>query len=215
MHKGLIFDLDGVLVDTAKYHFLAWKEIAAELGIPFDEKDNELLKGVSRQRSFEIILELSGMEMERSRQEEYCKKKNEIYLEYIHKLTEKDVLPGAVGFLSHAREQGYKISLGSASKNAKYILERLDIRSFFDAIADGTNVSKAKPDPEVFVKGAQMLGLLPEECVVFEDSAAGILAAHNGNMKAVGIGSAEHLPDADILSDSLEHITIEEIEKKL
>lgn len=198
MYKGLLFDLDGVLVDTAKYHYLAWKDLAEELGISFTLEDNERLKGVSRVRSFEIILEIGNREMSDEMKEEYCTKKNSVYLEYIGKLTKDEVLPGVQEFLEDAKKKGYKISLGSASKNARFILDKLELMPYFDAIVDGTTVHSAKPDPEVFTQGAEKLGLAYEECIVFEDSAAGIEAAHRAGMKAVGIGSSEQLPEADI-----------------
>lgn len=191
MIKGLIFDLDGVIVDTAGYHYLAWKKLADELGLRFDNHDNELLKGVSRIRSFEIILSLNGVEMPEADKNTYCSIKNGYYVEYLRRLTPNDILPGASGFIARARAEGYRIALGSASKNARSILDRLEIGDMFDAVIDGTMVSRAKPDPEVFLIGAHALGLLPEECLVFEDAVAGIVAAHNGRMKAVGVGNSE------------------------
>ncbi|MFR8944328.1 MAG: beta-phosphoglucomutase [Blautia obeum] len=150
MHKGLLFDLDGVIVDTARYHYLAWKELAQELGIPFTREDNERLKGVSRNRSFEIILEIGNRQMEEAQKEYYCTRKNGIYLEYLQTLSEKDILPGVQEFLEAARAKGYRTALGSASKNAVFILEKLKLSESFDAVIDGNKVSKAKPDPEVF-----------------------------------------------------------------
>lgn len=191
MIKGLIFDLDGVIVDTAGYHFLAWKKLADELGLRFDNHDNELLKGVSRVRSFEIILSLNGVEMPEADKNKYCSKKNGYYVEYLRRLSPSDILPGAAGFISQARSEGYRIALGSASKNARSILDRLEIGNMFDAVVDGTMVNRAKPDPDVFLVGARELGLFPEECLVFEDAVAGIVAAHNGGMKAVGVGNSE------------------------
>ncbi len=214
-HKGLLFDLDGVIVDTAKYHYLAWKEIAGELGIDFTIEDNERLKGVSRMRSFEIILEIGGKEMTEEEKEEWCTKKNEVYLTYIRKLEENEILPGVRAFLEDVKKKGYKISLGSASKNSNLILERLRLTELFDGIIDGTKTSKAKPDPEVFVLGAKELEFDCEECIVFEDAVAGIEAAHAGGMQAVGIGSKERLPEADFNMPGFEGITIEEIEEAL
>lgn len=198
MVKGLLFDLDGVIVDTAKYHYLAWKKLCEELNLKFDINDNELLKGVSRTRSFEIILELNNKKMSDEDISKYCEKKNNIYLEYIQKLKKEEVLPGVEEFIKNAKNNGYLIALGSASKNARLILDRLELTSLFDAIVDGTKVSKAKPDPEVFIIGSKELNLLPEECIVFEDSLAGIIAAHNGNMKAVGVGNSEVSNQCDI-----------------
>lgn len=214
-HKGLLFDLDGVIVDTAKYHYLAWKEIAKELGIDFTEEDNERLKGVSRIRSFEIILEIGGRTMSQEEIEEWCTKKNDVYLTYIKKLEEDEILPGVRTFLEDVKKKGYKISLGSASKNSNLILERLGLLDVFDEIIDGTKTTKAKPDPEVFVLGAQALGFACEDCIVFEDAVAGIEAAHSGGMQAVGIGSKERLPEADFNIPGFLGVTIEEIEEAL
>lgn len=211
MIKGLIFDLDGVLVDTAKYHYLAWKEIAMELGIDFTEKDNERLKGISRSRSMEILLEIGNRCMEMAEQEAYCTKKNKRYVEFISAMQEDEVLPGVKEFLTQAKAKGYRIALGSASKNSGLILDRLHLRDYFDVIIDGTKVEKAKPDPEVFVRGAMELGVACEECIVFEDSEAGIEAAHRGHMKTVGIGCRENLPEADIVIKNLKEYSVEEI----
>lgn len=215
MIKGLIFDLDGVIVDTAKYHYLAWKEIADELKINFTLKDNELLKGVSRVKSFEIILEIGGIKMTNEEQAEYCHKKNNIYLEYVNKMTEDEILPGVKEFLVDAKKNGYKIALGSASKNAQIILSNTNMKKYFDVIIDGEKVVKAKPDPEVFVKGAYELGLKNEECIVFEDASAGVEAAHNANMIVVGIGKEEDLADANICLDGFGDMTIQKIVDKL
>lgn len=194
---GFLFDLDGVIVDTAKYHFLAWKDLAEELGISFTPKDNERLKGVSRMASFEVILEIGNRQMSQEEKEAYCTRKNSVYLNYIDKLRTDEVLPGARQFLEAAREAGIPIALGSASKNSRRILEKLELTELFDAIIDGTVVSAAKPDPEVFTKGAEALGLPYESCIVFEDSFSGVEAAHRGNMKAIGVGRREDLPEAD------------------
>jgi beta-phosphoglucomutase len=215
VHRGLLFDLDGVIVDTAKYHYIAWKEVAEELGIPFTLEDNERLKGVSRVRSFEIILEIGNRSLTEQEQEFYRTKKNENYLDYILKMSEDEILPGVRNFLKEAKKKGYQIALGSASKNSVIILERLKLTELFDAIIDGTKVTKAKPDPEVFLKGAEALGLAYEECIVFEDAVAGIEAAHAGGMLAVGIGSRELLPEADMNIPGFEGITIEQIEAAL
>ena len=210
-YKGLLFDLDGVIVDTAKYHYMAWKQIADELGIKFTEEDNERLKGVSRVRSFEIILEIGNVTMSEDLQEFYREKKNQIYVEYISNLGKEEILPGVREFLETSKQQGYKIALGSASKNSMIILERLGLVDLFDAIIDGTKVSKAKPDPEVFLRGAKELGLHPGECIVFEDSVAGIKAARSGGMKAVGIGKEEVLPGADYYMLGFDGVTVDRI----
>lgn len=212
-YKGLLFDLDGVLADTAKYHFLAWREIAGELGIEFTIKDNERLKGVSRERSFEIVLEVGNKTMAKEEQKKYCERKNERYLSYIQKMEADEILPGVREFLEDARKKGYLISLGSASKNSALILDRLNITHYFDAVIDGTKVTKAKPDPEVFVKGAETLGLPCNSCIVFEDAEAGIEAAHRGGMKAIGVGTKENLPEADIVIPGFLGLTVDDILK--
>ncbi len=210
---GFIFDLDGVIVDTAKYHFLAWKNLAEELHIPFTEKDNERLKGVSRLKSLEIILEIGDRTMTDEEKEFYCTKKNELYVSYIKKLKREEVLPGVRSFLKVARAAKIPTALGSASKNAAFILERLDLSNLLDVIVDGTLVSTAKPDPEVFLKGAFLLSLNPADCIVFEDSAAGIEAAHRGDMKAIGVGLKENLPEADYWISGFEGLMPEDILK--
>lgn len=192
-----IFDLDGVIVDTAKYHFLAWKDLADHLGIDFTKKDNELLKGVSRIRSLEIILELGNTSIPKEEFERYLQEKNEDYLSYIRKMDESEILPGVMDCLQFLKEKEKKIVLGSASKNAKTILERVHLLEYFDEIVDGNAVTKAKPDPEVFLLGAQRTDSKPEECVVFEDAVAGIEAANAANMISIGIGSKEVLSEAD------------------
>ena len=215
MIQGLIFDLDGVLVDTAKYHYLAWKKLCGELGFHFDINDNELLKGVSRVRSFEIILEINNCKMSTEEIAKYCTIKNGYYLEYIKRLTAEDVLPGAREFLEEARKSGYKLALGSASKNSRLILDRLNIADYFDAVIDGTKVQNAKPDPEVFVKGAEELGVKPEDCVVFEDSMAGITAARNGRMRAVGVSNPEIKEYCDYYIRNFTEINPEVLVKKV
>ncbi len=168
-YQGAIFDLDGVLVDTAKYHYLAWKQLADELGFDFTRQQNEALKGVSRMRSLELLLGFGGM-MGRFSEEEMhdmAEKKNRIYVEYVKKLRQEELLPGVKELLERMKDSGIKIAFGSASKNAEMILEGLGITKYFDAIVDGTMVTKAKPDPEVFLLGAKLLGVSAEECVVF------------------------------------------------
>jgi len=201
--KGAIFDLDGVLVDTAKYHYLAWKRLACELGFNFTEADNERLKGVSRMRSLEILLECGRVSMENKRKEEAATRKNTWYVEYLQNLTENDLLSGAKEYLERLKNAGIRIALGSASKNAPLILEKLKISGFFDVVMDGNSVSKTKPNPEVFLKCAAALELLPEHCVVFEDAFAGIEAAKAGGMKVVGVGLPELLPGADLYINCL------------
>ena len=215
MKYGFLFDLDGVLVDTAKYHYLAWTRLADELGIPFDEKDNERLKGVSRMASLEIILELGGRRMSRDEKEACCARKNGWYVEYISRLTKDELLPGAEDFLRQARAAGIGIALGSASKNSPLILDRLGIAGLFDAVVDGTRVHRAKPDPEVFLTGAADLGLDPARCVVFEDAAAGIEAARRGGMRAVGIGDAQILAAADLILPGFAGVSVPGLMRRL
>ncbi|MCX7884623.1 MAG: beta-phosphoglucomutase [Caloramator sp.] len=195
--KGCIFDLDGVIVDTAKYHYLAWKRLAAELGFEFTIKDNERLKGVSRMKSLEILLEVGGLNFDDKTKVKLAEKKNNWYVEYISKMDKSEILPGVENFIKSLKEKGIKTALGSASKNAMIILNNLKILDYFDAVIDGNKVKKAKPDPEVFLLAAKELNLEPKDCVVFEDAEAGIEAAKNAGMYAVGVGSLDILHKAD------------------
>lgn len=202
--KGCIFDLDGVIVDTAKYHYLAWKRLASELGFEFTVQDNERLKGVSRMKSLEILLEVGKLNFDEETKLKLAEKKNNWYVEYISKIDKSEILPGVEAFLKDIKGNGIKVALGSASKNAKLIMKNIGIASYFDAIVDGTKVSKAKPDPEVFLKCAEELGLVPRQCVVFEDAEAGVEAAKRGDMLAVGIGDPKILCKADKVISSFE-----------
>ncbi|AEY65330.1 beta-phosphoglucomutase [Clostridium sp. BNL1100] len=198
--KAAIFDLDGVIVDTAKFHFMAWRRLAAELGFKFTEKDNERQKGVSRMESLEVLLEVGGfLDLSLEKKEELATKKNEWYKEYLYEMTPAEILPGAKDFLKYLRLRGIRIALASASKNAPIILEKLNITDLFDAIVDGNSVSKAKPDPEVFLKAAEQLGIDPSECFVFEDAQAGVEGAKRAGMRVVGIGQPELLHQAEIV----------------
>lgn len=194
--KAFIFDLDGVIVDTAKYHFLAWQKLAQQLGIEFTHEHNEQLKGVSRVRSLDIILGLGNAEASQEDKDTWLKQKNEDYLAYINNMDESEILEGVVLVLQYLRQNGQPIALGSASKNAKPILEKVNILHYFDAIVDGNDVSNAKPDPEVFLQAAQKLGMPAQGAVVFEDSVAGVQAANIANMVSVGIGDAAVLHEA-------------------
>jgi len=206
--KGFLFDLDGVLVDTAVFHFQAWRRLANSLGFDFTEKENEQLKGVSRVRSLQLILQWAGVEKSEAEQEELASQKNTWYLELVHQMKKGDTLPGAEEFLQRSRDLGYLIALGSASKNARLILEKTGILSYFDAIIDGNEVSKSKPDPEVFLKGAEALGLSPQQCLVFEDAQAGIDAALAGGMRAIGIGDLAHLHGGLTVVESLREVLL-------
>jgi beta-phosphoglucomutase len=197
--KAFIFDLDGVIVDTAKYHYLAWQKIANELGIEFTPEHNEELKGVSRVRSLDIVLELGKIEASQEDKNKWLVQKNEDYLSYLVDMDESEILPGVFQVLKFLKENNQKIALGSASKNARPILEKTGIISYFDAIVDGNDVSNAKPDPEVFLNAAKLLDTEPENTIVFEDSVAGIQAANIANMTSVGIGEEAILHEANYI----------------
>lgn len=207
--KGIIFDLDGVIVFTDKFHYLAWKAVSDELGIYFDEKINNRLRGVSRMDSLEIILEGGKREYSENEKIEIAEKKNEIYKGYLSKMTPSDVSDEVRKTLTELKKRGYLLAIGSSSKNTKYILERVALSDFFDAVSDGTNIKKSKPDPEVFLKAAEFIKLSPCECAVVEDAFAGIDAAKSGGMTAVAIGDAASYEKADIVlgtfSDLLKH----------
>jgi len=197
--RAAIFDLDGVIVDTAKYHYLAWKRLANQHGFDFSESDNERLKGVSRIRSLEILLEIGDISLDEVTKTKMAAQKNEWYVDYIRNMDSSELLPGAAEYLQSIRARGVKIALGSASKNAPLILGRLGIAQLFDVIVDGNKVSQAKPDPEVFLRAASELGTAPASCVVFEDAEAGVQAALRAEMGVVGIGKLPGLKDADML----------------
>ncbi|PZX92395.1 beta-phosphoglucomutase [Flavobacterium aquariorum] len=197
--KGFIFDLDGVIVDTAKYHFLAWKKIANGLGIEFTLEHNELLKGVSRVRSLDIILELGKVEASQEDKDKWLLQKNEDYLSYLVDMNETEILPGVMKVLKFLKEHNQPIALGSASKNAKPILEKTGTLAFFDVIVDGNDVVNAKPDPEVFLHAARLLNVNNEDAIVFEDSVAGVQAANIAKMISIGIGEEETLHEAEYI----------------
>ena len=204
--RAAIFDLDGVIVDTAKYHYLAWKRLANECGFDFTEADNERLKGVSRTQSLEILLQIGGLTCDDVTKAQMAAQKNEWYVDYIRRMDASEILPGAIEYLQRLRAKGVKTALGSASKNAPLILERLGISVLFDVIVDGNKVTKAKPDPEVFLCAADKLDIPPASCVVFEDAEAGIEAAHRAGMGAVGIGNPSILKEADIVIPGLREL---------
>lgn len=197
MKKGFIFDLDGVIVDTAKYHYLAWKNLANSLGFEFTEEQNELFKGVSRVRSLDILLELGNYTATQVQKEEWLIKKNEEYLAYIEKMDSSEILPDIPRVLDYLLEKDQGVALGSASKNARPILKRVDLLSKFHDIVDGNDVTAAKPDPEVFLIGAKKLNAAPKDCIVFEDSIAGIQAANAAGMVSIGIGQKDVLHEAE------------------
>lgn len=204
---AFIFDLDGVIVDTAKYHYLAWRNLAKALGFDFTEEQNELLKGVSRVKSLEILLSIGEVNLSEEKKQELLGQKNKEYLEYVNKMTSEEILPGVNDLLNFLEINEIKYALGSASKNASLILEKVGLLNRFTAIVDGNDVSKAKPDPEVFLIGAKKLNVNPENCVVVEDAIAGIQAANAAKMISIGIGNANVLYEADYVFSDLTAIT--------
>jgi len=195
-HTGFIFDLDGVVVDTAKYHYLAWKKLANQLGFEFTIDQNELFKGVSRKRCLEILLDIGGVIATQKQFDTWMIEKNEDYLRYIEAMDSSEILPDVPKVLNYLKAKDIPIALGSASKNARPILEKVNLLSYFDVIVDGNHVTKAKPNPEVFLMAAEQLGLNPENCIVFEDAVAGIQAANAAKMISIGIGDAKILSEA-------------------
>jgi beta-phosphoglucomutase len=209
--RGCIFDLDGVIVDTARYHFMAWRRLAKELGFAFTLEDNEALKGVSRMASLEILLNKGGVSVSDREKEHLAARKNSWYIEFISGMTPDEILPGSVKLLKTLRKEGILTAIGSASKNAGTILDGIGLRRMFDVIIDGNKISKAKPDPEVFLKGAEEMDLPPSSCVVFEDAQAGIEAAIAGGMRCVGVGNPALLGRADMVIPDLKNITINQL----
>ena len=207
--KGCIFDLDGVIVDTAKYHYLAWKKIADELGFEFTKEDNEKLKGVSRMDSLDILLQIGNLNFDEKTKINLAEKKNKIYVNYISKINKSEILEGVEDFIKELKENNIKIALGSVSKNAVPIIKNIGMLNYFDSIIDGNKITKAKPDPEVFLLGAKELNLKPENCVVFEDAAKGIQAAKNAGMYAVGVGDPLILKQADKVIPGFKGINID------
>jgi len=211
--KAIIFDLDGVIVDTAVFHYQAWKKLANSMGFDLTEAQNEKLKGISRLESLDILLEIGKINsMSDEEKQQLATKKNEWYRENILKMTPQDILPGVKNFLAELKKADYKIAIGSSSKNAGTILERIGMKNFFDAVVDGTKITRSKPDPEVFLKGAQELNIPPEQCLVFEDAESGIEAAKNAGMKTIGVGNPENLPQADKVIPGFQNVNISIIE---
>ncbi|GAB3886409.1 beta-phosphoglucomutase [Spirosoma agri] len=209
--KAFLFDLDGVIVDTAIYHYQAWRRLANELGFDISEEFNERLKGVSRMDSLDIILAHGGMTLPDEKKEELAAQKNQWYLDLVSRMTSDDILPGVATFFSQVHKANLLTALGSVSKNAPMILERIGMSDAFDAIIDGTKISKGKPDPEVFTKGAAELEVDPDECVVFEDAVAGVEAGKRGGMFVVGLGSPDVLTQADLVAASLDVLTVDDV----
>jgi beta-phosphoglucomutase len=210
---GFIFDLDGVIVDTAKYHYLAWKNLANELNFEFTKEHNELFKGVSRKRCLEILLDLAKTEASQEQFDVWMVEKNKDYLAYIEKMDASEILPDVPRVLDFLKENTIPIALGSASKNAEPILKKVDLLPYFKALVDGNSVTKAKPDPEVFLIAADKLGVSPENCVVFEDAVAGIAAANAASMVSIGIGDKNILSEADYNFKDFTEISLEVLKK--
>ncbi len=211
MIKSFIFDLDGVIVDTAKYHYIAWKALANKLGFDFTEEHNERLKGVSRMTSLEILLEIGAKKISLAEKQKLADQKNKNYRKYILQMQPDEILPGVEKFLRHAKEMGFRLAIGSASKNASTILERINLSDYFDIIVDGNMITAAKPNPEVFLKGAEGLQTDPAACVVFEDSFSGIEAAINAKMFAVGVGSPKILHQAHHIIPGFQNISVQDV----
>ncbi len=207
--KGFIFDLDGVLTDTAEYHYLGWKRLADEEGIPFTREDNEALRGVSRRES--LLRMLKGRVLPEAKMQELLDLKNRYYQESVQKISSRDLLPGAKELLDEICAAGLKAAIGSASKNARPVIERLGIANLIDVIADGYSVTQQKPAPDLFLFAAKELGLPPSECVVVEDAEAGILAAQAGGFRTVGLGPPARVGNADVVLPSLEGVHLRDL----
>lgn len=197
MIKAAIFDLDGVIIDTAHYHYIAWKRLASEFNINLTIEHNELLKGVSRIRSLEIILELGNIHLSEEEKEKYANKKNAWFVDYIESIRPEEIFPGVYELIQAIRNKGIKVALASSSKNAPRVIELLKIKDLFDTMVDGTMITHSKPHPEIFLTAASRLGITPAECVVFEDAEAGVEAAVAAGMKCVGVGSVDQLSKAN------------------
>lgn len=209
--KAVIFDLDGVITDTATYHYRAWKQLADELGIYFDEKINERLKGIDRMTSLEIILERSPVQYTQEEKEVLATKKNDLYKQLIQTMTPADVLPGTLAVLQALKQRGILAGLASVSKNAFTVIDKLQIGQYFAYIADAAKITKGKPDPEIFLTVAANLGVAPQDCVGVEDAAAGIKAIKAAGMYGVGIGDPVMLKEADEVIPSLEQFDLERL----
>jgi len=211
--SGVIFDLDGVIVDTAHYHYLAWKKLAQELGINLTLEDNEKLKGISRMKSLDIILALGGVSLTDYEKEKLAKKKNTWFVDFIERMAPEEIFPGVKNLIGALREKRLKIALASSSKNAKTVLDLLHVRPLFDVIVDGNMVVNSKPDPEIFLLAASMLNLEPSACLVFEDAEAGVQAAIDAGMKCVGIGSEDQLGKANLVISQTGDFQLEQLEE--
>jgi beta-phosphoglucomutase len=195
--RACIFDLDGVIVDTAHYHFLAWKRLANELGYDLTEQENERLKGVSRMQSLEIILELAGISLNETHKKMLANKKNTWFIDYVERMLPEEIFPGVKQLICELSAYGIKVGLASSSKNARTVIQLLGMQNEFDAIVDGSMITHTKPHPEIFISTAEKLGVDPKDCVVFEDAEAGVEAALAAGMRCVGIGSPVRLHKAN------------------
>jgi len=209
--QACIFDLDGVIVDTAKYHYRAWRKLANSLGFDFTKLQNEQLKGVSRMESLEIILDIGKKTLDDAAKQELAKQKNDQYLEYIAAMTPNEILSGIPRFLDELKTNNIHIALGSASKNAVLTLRQVGLFEYFEIIIDGIKTTRSKPDPQVFQLGAQGLGIAPENCVVFEDAAKGVTAARSAGMYTIGVGNPDELAHAHAVIPSFEHINFRRV----
>ena len=210
-----IFDLDGVIVETAHFHYKAWKRLAESLDIPFGKQENQKLKGLGRRESIEEILKLGDRDLSEQEIQQLMDKKNGWYQDSIKQLTPDDILEGIPEFLDELQAMDVHLAIGSSSKNAQYILDYLDLTDTFEAVIDGTKIENSKPHPEVFLKGAEAVGVDPEDCIVFEDAASGVEAAQAGGMITVGVGSEEFLGDADLVISGFKDLTPRELLQKL
>jgi len=213
MIRGFLFDLDGVLTDTSEYHYLAWKRLADELGVPFDRQDNEALRGVSRRES--LLLLLKGRPASEDQMNAWMERKNQFYVQFIHQMTPASLLPGARELLEELRQEGYLSAIVSSSKNTPLVLERLQIAPLFDAVVDGNAPARSKPAPDLFLLAARKLSLLPAECVVVEDAAAGIDAGKAAGMRTIGLGPRERVGHADLVLPNLQQARLAEILARL
>ncbi len=213
--KACIFDLDGVIVDTARYHFEAWKRLADELGIPITVADNERLKGVSRMESLNIILSIGGIKKDKDEMEKLANKKNSWFVEYINDMKPDEIFPGVLELLADLKRNDIKIALASSSKNAKSVIDKLGIKSWFEVVVDGTMITHSKPDPEIFLTAASRLGIKPEDCVVIEDAEAGVAAAKRAGMKCIGIGRLAQLSNADKVVDRIDQLNLDMLQNQL
>lgn len=209
--KGCLFDMDGVIVDSAAHHFVAWKRLADELSIPFTEQDNHALKGLSRVDSLEHILRMGHLQLDEKTKLKLMAQKNAWYLDLIKGMRAKDILPGARELIEELVAEGIKVGLGSSSRNAQMILDNVGLTPLFDTVVDGNHITLSKPDPEVFLKGTQALGLDPRQVVVFEDAESGVKAAKTGGFFAVGVGSEEQLGQADVVVSSMKEVTLRDL----